>query len=845
MVELRLLGSAQVLAAGRDVEALVRQPKRLALLAFLAIARPRGLVRRDKLLGIFWPELDEAHARNSLSQALHVIRSTLGADAVVARGEEVGLAAVATDVITFETLIDQRAPARALELYSGELLDGLFVAHAPAFQQWLDTERARLRERACDAARIIAEENPDSDQAERWARWASTTRFPDEVALRRLMRVLHRRGNRPAAIRAYDDFVHDLAREYELTPSADTVALAENIRTEHVAPSARVVVNVSRGDAVASPVSVPPAAMRRSTRRPIVAAALAIFALAAVVVYGFSPSSDANTTRLVVLPFHNLGPTEGQYLAAGIGNEIATRLVSVRGLSVVSGPSALGYINGERQPRHTNGARTFLLDGTTSWHADSVRSKLRIRLRVVDAADRTTIWGGVFDDTIGTTAELFDLYSNIALRVVEELDVVMSQSDWARGKAVPTTSLEAYNDYLRGREYHGRTPNAVNHLAAIRMLERAVQRDSSFALAFAWLSIVQTNAHWLAGLDRSHLDAAGVAASRALQLDSSLADAHTAKAHYYYACCEDYERALWHLSRSVVLRPGDWQSVMFTGNVYKRKGQWREAIAQYQEAVNLNPLFRWPMDNLGHAQMWSRDYNAAEHTFRRVLEHEPQDVFAHTHLAWLSVLRDGNTTSGRRALAEAARVIEPDNDMRVPFYLDIVDRKYDDALRALDSKAPPLTRSLLNEWLVSDRLRRALVYRLKGDSARALAYFDSASVEINSALGTPVAADRRSQLWLSSGLAIAAAALGRRAEALSHIEFVEGARPLSVDAIEGPKSLQHVAIAHVILGNHNRAIATLELLLRVGGPVTSKSLSIEPFWDPLRRDVRFQRLVAR
>lgn len=835
MVEFRFLGSAQIQAFGKDADALARQPKRLALLAYLALALPRGLQRRDKVVAMFWPELDAAHARNSLSQALHGIRSTLGPEAIVTRGEEeVGLGpTVTSDVVAFESAIDEGRPARALELYQGDLLDGFFVASAPEFAEWLENERSRLRHRACAAAWMLAEQDPISEEAERWARWAAKAQFPDEGAARRLMNFLHRRGNRSAAIHEYEDFVRKLESEYQLKPSADTLALAERIRVEQI-PAAPPSISATKQ----SPAQPP------SRRRAILATALALLGIAGAVGYRLSSASPSDVTpRLVVLPFENLGSVESAYLAASIGDEIATRLVSVRGLSVVSGAAASRYNDGA--PRNAGGEPTYLLNGTVSWHADSAgRSKLRVLLRVVNVVDRATVWGGVFDDTIATTSDLFDLYSKIAQRVVEELDVVMTLADWTRGKAVPTRSLEAYNDYLRGREYHGRTPNAVNHLAAIQMLNRAVRRDSSFALAFAWLSIVHTNAHWLAGLERTHLDHARTAAARALQLDSSLADAHTSMAHYYYACCEDYERALWHLSRSIALRPGDWQSVMFKGNAYKRKGQWPEAIAHYQEAVQLNPLFRWPLDNLGHVQMWSRDYDAAERTFRRVLEHEPQDVFAHAHLAWLRVLRDGDTRRARQGLAEAAQVMEAGNDMRTQYYLELVDRRYDDALNALRAPAPPLTRSLLNEWLVSDALRRAIALRLKGDSTRARQYFDSVRVQLDSARRTPTAGDRRSQLWLRSGLAIAAAGLGRRAEAMEHIASVEAARPISVDAIEGPKHLQHVAYAHVLLNNHDAAIAVLERLLRVGAPVTAKSLALEPFWDPLRADPRFKRLLA-
>lgn len=244
MFELRLLGALDFKATdGRNVEPLVRRSKRTGLLAYLAAAFPRGFHRRDKLLALFWPESDEPHARAALSQALYVLRNSLGEQAVVTRGEgEVGLSAevVWCDAAAFEAALDGGRLAEALALYRGDLLDGFFVTDAPEFERWLGAERARLKQRASEGAWALAEAQAaagDAVQAERWARRAAELLPDDEAVIRRLMTFLHRIGDKAAAIRAYEAFAWRLAREHELEPSAETQALAAAIRREERRPA--------------------------------------------------------------------------------------------------------------------------------------------------------------------------------------------------------------------------------------------------------------------------------------------------------------------------------------------------------------------------------------------------------------------------------------------------------------------------------------------------------------------------------------------------------------------------------------------------------------------------------
>lgn len=218
---------------GDDLRAVLTQPKRLGLLAYMAVAKPRGFQRRDTLLALFWPELDRSSARRSLRQALHALRATLGAQAVVSRGlEEVALAddEVWCDAVAFEAAIEERRFAEAVRLYHGDFLRGLHATDAPAFERWCEHERARLRELAYDAGLMLAtlalrDRGPRA--AVRWARWCYDLEPDEETALGDLMRILSMVGDRAEALRAYDEFAERLWRERGVRPSAETRRLRE------------------------------------------------------------------------------------------------------------------------------------------------------------------------------------------------------------------------------------------------------------------------------------------------------------------------------------------------------------------------------------------------------------------------------------------------------------------------------------------------------------------------------------------------------------------------------------------------------------------------------------------
>jgi DNA-binding SARP family transcriptional activator/TolB-like protein len=239
MIKLRTLGSLELTSADSDaVASVLAQPRRAALLCYLAIAVPRGFHRRDTLSALFWPEYDAEQARHALRQSVYFLRRALGSNTIVSRGDdELALACeqVRCDVWEFDAAVDQGRPADALALYRGELLAGFHISAAPDFERWLDEERSRVRRRAAEAGWALAaarEREGDSAGAEEAARRAAALSPTDETALRRLLLLLERLGDRAAVVRVYQDFARKLQGEYELEPSAETRALVGRIRAE-------------------------------------------------------------------------------------------------------------------------------------------------------------------------------------------------------------------------------------------------------------------------------------------------------------------------------------------------------------------------------------------------------------------------------------------------------------------------------------------------------------------------------------------------------------------------------------------------------------------------------------
>jgi len=236
-IELYLLGGIELRGINhKDADRVLAQPKLTALLAFLALSPDYRPQRRDRVVGLLWPELDQAHARTALRKAIHALRNTLGAEALRSRGdEEIGLAVPPAwcDAGELATAAEAGRMMRAFELYRGELMPGFHLVGCVEFERWLDDERNAARERAGAAAWGLArslESDSRLTDAGMWARRAARYSWDDERILRRTLTMLARIGDHAGALRLYDEFAERMRQELNAEPSPETTALAESLR---------------------------------------------------------------------------------------------------------------------------------------------------------------------------------------------------------------------------------------------------------------------------------------------------------------------------------------------------------------------------------------------------------------------------------------------------------------------------------------------------------------------------------------------------------------------------------------------------------------------------------------
>jgi serine/threonine-protein kinase len=476
------------------------QPKRLALLAYLA-ASPGGPHRRDTLLGMFWPELDQEHARRALNKAIHFIRDALGADAVLSRGAgELGLQSdlVWCDVEAFRTALDSGDLVRALELYRGDLLPGFFIAGGPAFDEWLERERARLRSCAADAAGRLAEREEAAGRlprAAQYARRALDLSDGDERPLRRLIELLARMGDRVAAVHAYEEFARILARDLDLEPAAETVALIDRVRGAPPDPPPARVRSAPAFHSAASP-SVPPGVPRLSLKR-LLTTALAGALLASAVAAPLWLNHQAPAARtaetaaevVAVLPFTVRGSDELAYLQEGMVDLLSVNLAGEGGLRTVNPRTLLSLTarrGGAAALQDPKRIRAFARElGAGSFIAGSVlamgdRVQITATLSPLNPALGDTLQASV----VGPIGDLAELVDNLTRQLL--LGPLRGQgARFASLAASTTSSIDALKAFLEG-ERHWRARESDSAVASFR---RAVSYDSSFALAYYRLAV--------------------------------------------------------------------------------------------------------------------------------------------------------------------------------------------------------------------------------------------------------------------------------------------------------------------------------------------------------------------
>ena len=571
----------------------------------------------------------------------------------------------------------------------------------------------------------------------------------------------------------------------------------------------------------------------------IIAALLLVIAMLIVGRLPFYKKADESISQksIAVLPFENLSSEkENAYFADGIQDEILTRLSKIADLKVISRTSTQHYKSKpENLPEIAKQLGVaHVLEGSVQKSGDAVR----VNVQLVKAANNSSLWADTFDRKL---TDIFSVESEVAKAIADQLRAKLTGQEEQVIAAKPTDNSEAYDAYLRGLAYTLKTGTSLNFLAAQKYLKETVQLDPKFALAWALLSMVDARGYLTQNLQPTVAlrEDARQAAETALTLQPNLGEAILAKGHYYYACLKDYDNAVRYFEQARQFLPNSSQIPESLAYVTRRRGQWDWSESYFNEAERLDPRNVNLITQHALSYQSLRRFPEALKKLDQVLNITPDDLDAIAQKAAIAQAQ-GDLSQAAAFLAQLPPNAGDVNSVEIQVYQAILERhpaKIIPRLKEMLAKPDPKLgyyNGELRFWL-------GWAQEVAGDHAGAQESWRQARDELESFLK-----EQPENYRLIPVLALTNMGLGDKAAAFELIERAMAVIPIKTDAVEGPFPTEILARVAAQVGEPDRAIAALQKLLSIpyDSPLTPALLRLDPMFDPLRNDPRFQKLAT-
>jgi serine/threonine protein kinase/TolB-like protein/Tfp pilus assembly protein PilF len=590
---------------------------------------------------------------------------------------------------------------------------------------------------------------------------------------------------------------------------------------------------------------------KRQTRLRWAAMTAALLALVAIVAGVVLISRNRVTSTraapeksIAVLPFENRSEDKANaYFADGIQDEILTRLSKIADLKVISRTSTQHYKSApENLPEIARQLGVaHILEGSVQKSGDAVR----VTVQLIKAANDSHLWADSFDRKL---TDIFSVESEVAKAIADQLRVKLTGREEQEITAKPTDNPEAYDAYLRGLAYSLKAQHSpANSLGGQKFLREAVRLDPKFALAWALLSYVDSVGYIGVTLQatESLREEARQAAETALTLQPNLGEGLIAKGYYYYAYLKDYPTAVRYFEQARPFLPNSSRIAESLAYVARRGGQWEQSEAFFNQAERLDPRNVNLLGQHALSYVLLRRFPEALHKLDQVLNITPDDVE--------TVALKGSIAQAEDDLPRASAILGsllPAADhtaaLETQVYQAILERQTDQIISRLKEilARPDPAMGYFNGEL---RFWLGWAQQVGGDHAAAQESWRQAHSELE-----PFLKDQSDNYNLMQDLALVEMGLGNKAAALSMAERAIATNPIEKDVVDGPASIEILARVAAQTGEPDRAVAALQKLLSIpyegalpsgNAPLTPALLRLDPMFDPLRNDPRFQKLV--
>jgi eukaryotic-like serine/threonine-protein kinase len=553
--------------------------------------------------------------------------------------------------------------------------------------------------------------------------------------------------------------------------------------------------------------------------------------------------SSANEKSIAVLPFENLSEDKSNaYFADGIQDEILTRLSKIADLKVISRTSTQRYKKTLQKPSEI--AKQLGVANLLEGSVQKTNNQVRVNVQLIRAATDSHLWAETFDRRL---TDIFSVESEVAKAIADQLRAKLTGEEREVIAARPTNNPQAYDAYLRGLAYTLKTGNSpANTLGAQKYLREAVRLDPKFALAWALLSYVDALGYLTLTLQPTETlrDETGQAAETALALQPNLGEAILAKGYYYYACLKDYDSAVRYFGQARQFLPNSSQIPESLAYVARRRGQWEQSESYFNEAERLDPRNASLLTQHAQSYMIVRRFPEALRKFDQVLDVIPDDVDTLAQQAGIAQAQGDLMRSGA-LLASLNPSADDTGALEIQVYQAILERRPAEMISRLSeilaNPDPALgyNNGELRFWL-------GWAQDVAGDHPVAQESWRQARTELE-----PFLKEQPDNYVLIGDLALVAMGLKDKAVAFALSEQAMQVLPLDKDAVDGPAPIEVFARVAAQLGDPERAIVALQKLLSIPSegalasrvPLTPALLRLDPMFDPLRNDQRFQKLT--